>query len=138
MDQTLDLTPEEQESLAIGEQMAEAEQSMLAGKFENAEQLEKAYLELQTKLGNREPQSQANQEQPDSIQEEEAQEVQEEDPTQLLIMNAAKDFVEGGQISEDTLKQFDGMSSRDVIQAMMNLPLVNNKLLLLPTSLILK
>lgn len=123
MDQTLDLTPEEQESLAIGEQMAEAEQSMLAGKFENAEQLEKAYLELQTKLGNRESQSQANQEQPDSIQEEEAEEVQEEDPTQLLIMNAAKDFVEGGQISEDTLKQFDGMSSRDVIQAMMNLPL---------------
>jgi hypothetical protein len=124
MDQTLDLTPEEQDSLAIGEQMAEAEQSMLAGKFENAEQLEKAYLELQTKLGNREPQSQANQEQPDSIQEEEeGQEVQEEDPTQLLIMNAAKDFVEGGQISEDTLKQFDGMSSRDVIQAMMNLPL---------------
>ncbi len=71
MDQTLELTPEEQDSLAIGEQMAEAEQSMLAGKFENAEQLEKAYLELQTKLGNREPQSQVNQEQPDSIQEEE-------------------------------------------------------------------
>ena len=97
---------------------------MLAGKFENAEQLEKAYLELQTKLGNREPQSQASEEQPDSIQEEEAQEAQqEEDPAQLLIMAAAKDYVEGGQISEDTLKQIDGMSSRDVIEAMMNLPL---------------
>lgn len=123
MDQTLDLTPEEQDSLAIGEEMAAQEQSMLAGKFENAEQLEKAYLELQTKLGNREPQSQEeSQEQPDRIQEEEVEEEQAEDPTQVLIMNAAKDVVENGQISEDTLKQFDSMSSRDVVQAMMNMP----------------
>lgn len=123
MDQTLDLTPEEQDSLAIGEEMAAQEQSMLAGKFENAEQLEKAYLELQTKLGNREPQGQEeSQEQPDRIQEEEVEETQEEDPAQVLIMNAAKDVVENGQISEDTLKQFDGMSSRDVVQAMMNMP----------------
>ena len=121
MEETLELTPEEQDSLAIGEQMAAQEQQMLAGKFENAEQLEKAYLELQTKLGNREPQAQESQEQPDSIQEE-VEETQEEDPAQVLIMNAAKDVVENGQISEDTLKQFDSMSSRDVVQAMMNMP----------------
>ena len=53
MEETLELTPEEQESLAIGEQMAANEQQMLAGKFESAEQLEKAYLELQQKLGQR-------------------------------------------------------------------------------------
>ena len=122
MEETLELTPEEQDSLAIGEEMAAQEQQMLAGKFENAEQLEKAYLELQTKLGNRESQAQESQEQPDRI-EEEVEEAQEEDPAQVLIMNAAKDVVENGQISEETLKQFDSMSSRDVVQAMMNLPL---------------
>ena len=36
MEQTLDLTPEEQESLAIGEELAGQEQEMLAGKFEDA------------------------------------------------------------------------------------------------------
>ena len=46
-----EFSAEEQESYAIGERM-EAEQSqLLAGKYEDAEQLEKAYLELQGKLG---------------------------------------------------------------------------------------
>ena len=123
MEQTLDLTPEEQESLAIGEELAGQEQEMLAGKFENAEQLEKAYLELQTKLGNREPQSEASEQQPDQAQEKEEEAQVQEDPAQVLIINAAKDFVENGQISEDVLKEFDGMSSRDVINAMMNMPM---------------
>ena len=45
------LTADEQDSLQVGEQMAEAEQQLLADKYENAEQLEKAYIELQKKLG---------------------------------------------------------------------------------------
>ena len=45
------LTADEQDSLQVGEQMAEAESQLLAGKYENAEQLEKAYIELQKKLG---------------------------------------------------------------------------------------
>lgn len=54
-----ELNAEEQDSLAVGEQM-EAEQSkMLAGKFKDAEALESAYLELQKKLGSStEPESQ--------------------------------------------------------------------------------
>ena len=45
-----EFTPEEQESIKIGEAQAEAEQQMLAGKFRDAEELEKAYIELQQKL----------------------------------------------------------------------------------------
>ena len=41
----------EQEALAIGEAQAEEEQQLLAGKFEDAEALEQAYIELQKKLG---------------------------------------------------------------------------------------
>ena len=40
------LTESEQESLAIGEEMANQQEQMLAGKYENAQQLEKAYIEL--------------------------------------------------------------------------------------------
>ena len=41
----------EQEALAIGEAQAAEESKLLAGKFEDAEALEQAYIELQKKLG---------------------------------------------------------------------------------------
>ena len=47
-----ELNAEEQDSLQVGEQMAAEQESLLAGKFQNPEALEKAYLELQTKLGS--------------------------------------------------------------------------------------
>ena len=43
----------EQEALAIGEAAAQEQQQLLAGKFRDAEELEKAYIELQSKLGSR-------------------------------------------------------------------------------------
>ena len=52
-----ELTPEEQDSLQVGEAMESQQQQLLAGKYKNAEELEKAHLELQKKLGERaEPQ----------------------------------------------------------------------------------
>tara|TARA_Y100001963_G_C6744034_1_gene430579 strand:- start:272 stop:1219 length:948 start_codon:yes stop_codon:yes gene_type:complete len=47
------LTPDEQDSLAIGEEMTQQQDTLLAGKYENAEQLEKAYVELSKKLGEK-------------------------------------------------------------------------------------
>ena len=46
-----ELTAEEQDSLAVGEQLAQEESKLLAGKYKDAEDLEKAYIELQSKLG---------------------------------------------------------------------------------------
>jgi len=40
------------ESLAVGEKMQEEQSNLLAGKYRDAEELEKAYLELQGKLGS--------------------------------------------------------------------------------------
>ena len=45
------LTPEEQDSLQVGEQMVAEQEQLLAGKYKNAEELEKAYVELQKKIG---------------------------------------------------------------------------------------
>ena len=47
-----ELNADEQESLAIGEEMANDQETMLAGKYKNAEELEAAYIELQKKLGD--------------------------------------------------------------------------------------
>ena len=46
-----ELSAEEQDSLKVGEALAAQEGKKLAGKFEDAEALEKAYIELQSKLG---------------------------------------------------------------------------------------
>ena len=45
------LTAEEQDSLAVGESIAQEQETLLAGKYKNAEELEKAYKELESKLG---------------------------------------------------------------------------------------
>ena len=42
----------EQEALEVGEQMEQEQQQLLAGKYKSSEELEKAYLELQKKLGS--------------------------------------------------------------------------------------
>ena len=46
-----EFSKEEQDSLKVGEALAEEQSKKLAGKFEDAEALEKAYIELQSKLG---------------------------------------------------------------------------------------
>ena len=53
------LTAEEQDSLAVGESMAQEQETLLAGKYKNAEELEKAYKELEQKLGSNEPEAEA-------------------------------------------------------------------------------
>ena len=47
-----ELSEDEQNSLEVAEQLQKEEASLLAGKFENAQELENAYIELQKKLGS--------------------------------------------------------------------------------------
>ena len=66
------LTAEEQDSLAVGESIAQEQNTLLAGKYKNAEELEKAYKELEQKLGSQdepaaEPEAEAE---PQTIEEE--------------------------------------------------------------------
>ena len=48
------LTEEEQDSLKVGEEIVEQQEQLLAGKYKDASELEKAYIELQKKLGGEE------------------------------------------------------------------------------------
>jgi len=63
------LTADEQDSLAVGERIAEQQEQLLAGKYKDAEALEKAYIELQSKFSNGEreqapPQEEVTKEEP--------------------------------------------------------------------------
>ena len=105
------LSEEEQDSLQVGEQLAEAEEQLLAGKYTNAEELEKAYLELQQKLGGGE-------EEPEQETEEEVEEEEVETPAaQGLITDASSEYAENGELSAETMAKFSQMSTSDLVQA---------------------
>ena len=70
------LNADEQESLALAEQMQGEQQDLLAGKFKDTQSLEQAYLELQKKLG--EPKEDAVSRDEEGEQAEAPEEVEEE------------------------------------------------------------
>ena len=123
------LTPDEQDSLQVGEQIQEQQESLLAGKYENAEQLEKAYIELQKKLGQDEKEETP---QAENEQEEVLQETSEEAPSQPseaaeLITSASDEYYNNdNKLSPETVEKLSKLSSEDLIKAYMevqsNLP----------------
>ena len=48
-----EFSEDELDSLAVGERMQQEQDALLAGKYQDAQELEKAYLELQQKFGER-------------------------------------------------------------------------------------
>lgn len=69
-----ELNADEQNSLEVGEQLAQEQETLLAGKYASTEQLEQAYLELQQKLGTEdevEPQEEEPGEESEEVQDEE-------------------------------------------------------------------
>lgn len=106
------LTPEEQDSLKVGEELVAEQEGLLAGKYKDPKDLENAYLELQKKLGSNE----------DGIQErEETQEVEEKDesnPHMDLISEASAEYYGNeNSLSEETIEKFSSMSSKELVNA---------------------
>jgi len=104
---------DEAESLAIGEEMIQQANQRLAGKYKDAQELEKAYIELEKKLGSRDTQQEETAE-----PEVEDQSEPSEYATQIeAISRAAEEFNSNGELSEETLAEFEKMSSKELIQA---------------------
>ena len=94
---------DEADSLRIGEEMIEAQEQRLAGKYNSTEELEAAYLELQKKLGG---------------QEEDVQEESEEAPEVDWLAEAQRAMQESGELSEELVNQLSEMNGVDVFNAM--------------------
>ena len=109
------LTPEEQESLQVGEELESQQEGLLAGKYKNAEELEKAYGELQKKLGDQEKATEEAATETDDQVEAEAE--PEVSPQVTLINDASTEYAEKGELSDETLAKFAEMSSKDLVQA---------------------
>ena len=100
------LNADEQESLAIGEEMQAAEDQLLAGKYKSVQDLEKGYLEAQKMLGDRQ------------VEEESTDDVEPEEYSDTDFLNAAAaEFGQNGELSEETMNSLVDMSSEDLIAA---------------------
>ena len=110
------LSPDEQDSLEVGSKLQAEQEQLLAGKYKDAEALEKAYIELQKKLGDEEK----GESEPEASKEDES-EPEEISPTAQLIVDASTEFNEKGKLDPETLSKFEKMSSEELVSTYMEM-----------------
>jgi len=108
-----EFSEDEQNSLEVAEKLGQEESELYAGKYENAEELEQAYLELQKKMGSDDDEVEDTTLDEDEVEYDEAVVAGIE-----TIQEASEEYYANeGAISEETLEKFDGMSARDLVEA---------------------
>ena len=120
------LNEDEKDSLVVGEKMQAEQEQLLAGKYKNAEDLEKAYVELQKKLGEKgdETSDSAGDTEPTDSKEdsEETEETTEDSPAVTLINEASAEYYSNdNKLSTETIEKFSQMSSQDLVNAYLEL-----------------
>ena len=111
------LSADEQESLEIGERLAQEEQQLLAGKYRNAEELERGYLELQKRLSGKQEAEEPQ------VQEEVEEESEEPESDKTSLYDEIMDSYRKGEWDQELVKQVEGMNPVEVA----NLFLENQK-----------
>ena len=114
------LNADEQDSLQVGEAMVEAQDELLAGKYKDAQELEKAYVELQKKLGDK-----GTEDSPKARDSEDSEEVESEegseneneadvDTSKDGFLDTLWDEATGEKYTEETLEELSKMDAADV------------------------
>ena len=106
------LTEEEQDSLAVGEELMDQQDNLLAGKYKNAQDLESAYLELQKKLGEGDSEEEGEMEEAEEF---------ESSPATDMISAASQEFAESGELTPETRDALAEMSSEELLDAYMSM-----------------
>ena len=105
-------------------QLEAEEQSQYAGKFKSAEELEKAYLELQKKLGQKEPDDSSSTEETES-DESETEEQKTESPVAKrvsFLKEASEEYYSNdNQLKPETIEKLKEMPSEELIEAYLEL-----------------
>ena len=110
-----ELSEDEQNSLEVAEKLGREESELLAGKYENAEQLEEAYLALQKKLGSDDDEVE------DTTLDEDEVEYDEGTVEGIETIQSASDeyYANEGNLSAETMEKFGNMDARDLVNAFM-------------------
>ena len=109
-----EFSEDEQDSLAVAEKLGQQESELYAGKYQSAEELEEAYINLQKKLGTSDD---------DDVEDTTLDE--DEYPDEVvegvdLIQTASEEYFENdGQLSAETMERFTEMSSSELVEAYM-------------------
>ena len=111
----VELTPDEQESLAIGEEMAAQQENLLAGKYKNAQELEKAYKELESKIGTQNAPTQELVESKETEAKEEKTEVETS-----FLESLWDESQQEGEFKQDTLDKLKGLDPTKLAQEYLN------------------
>ena len=111
------LTADEQDSLQVGEAMQQEQEEVLAGKYKNAQELEKAYIELEKKLGEKSS-GDSQEESSDEPQAEEKSDT-EDKPNDVNEFEFLDDFYsqassEKGDVSKEMIEKISKMSNQDL------------------------
>jgi hypothetical protein len=114
-----ELSTEEQDSLKVGEALEQQESKKLAGKFEDAEALEKAYIELQSKLGEPKEEKAEVKEEETEAKEETKEEPKEEEPDYEFLDKLWEES-KNEKYSDDILDKLNDMKPADVAQLYLN------------------
>ena len=109
-----ELNAEEQEALEVGEKLAEQQSELLAGKFKDAEELEKGYIELQKKLGSQE--EEAKEEATETKDEKVEEDKDETEEIDTSFLNTLWDEAVDGKYKDETLQKLANMDTRELAQ----------------------
>ena len=110
---------DEQDSLAVAESLEGGEQPLLAGKFKDQQSLEKAYLELQQKLGEPRDEVQTTEDEGEPAEQEPEEEVTEDSDSDQLTEEQANQLFEmvGGEKAYKSMINWAGQNlSQEEIQ----------------------
>jgi len=101
------LTADEQESLEIGERLAQEEEQLLAGKYRSAEELERGYLELQKRLSSKQEDVEPNSQEEDSAE--------EEAPETTNLYDDIMESYQKGEWDQELVQKVESMNPVDVV-----------------------
>ena len=99
------LTPDEQDSLKVGEALDAEHESFVDGKYQSAKELEDAYIALQKKMGENSETSEDSQEPPE--------EEVSEDPVESSFLDTIWEEA-NSEYKEETLEKLRGMDPTDL------------------------
>ena len=115
------LNADEQDSLQVGEAMQEAQDSLLAGKYKNAQELESAYIELQKKFGEKGSETSKDAGDTEASQQEETEEETEEtekDSSETNVLDELwTESQSGEKFSDEVLEKLQKTNPGDLAQS---------------------
>ena len=112
------LSADEQDSLQVGEALQEEQETLLAGKYKDAQELEKAYVELQRKIGEKntedsEPAGESTDTTEGKKETEEKEEVKEDTEGNILD-TLWEQTLDNQNYKDETIAELEKLSSTDI------------------------